>query len=90
MSARRQERRDQQPIWSFVLLELLAFRISLVGSGTYGTLALSRAVYTRAVKYLTWRGMQQKRAERSGARGIPPRAIGVDRALRAARLFPCY
>lgn len=48
--------------------------------------ALSRRVHTRSeISHVA-----RYAAEASGAHGIPPRAIGVDRALRAARLFLCY
>lgn len=80
-SARRQERRDQQPIWSFVLLELLAVS-DLFGRSelTVPLHALSRRVHTCSeISHVA-----RYAAEANGARGIPPRAIGVDRALCSA------
>ncbi|KYN12169.1 hypothetical protein ALC57_15661 [Trachymyrmex cornetzi] len=73
--ARRQELWEQQPIWLFVLLELLAFQISLVGLNLQ--LTLSRRVHTRSeISHVA----RRYAAEAS----IPPRAIGVDRALCSA------
>lgn len=71
----------QEPIWSSVLLELLAVS-DLFGRPelTVPLHALSRRVHTRSeISHVAWYA-----AEASGARGIPPRAIGVDRALCSA------